>query len=164
VTDALADTAEPPPEEKKEDEAALAALKKLAGKSSAGETVAVFQSAMARLEKIDADSRDSAAALDLSSRRELIGELVKCGAEFPSTAWKGKPEDRVPVDRLASESLESLRERVSLHKKNRPQKIETPSSAVDADGLTPDEVKLTAKMNAEQKARFVALRKERRKG
>jgi hypothetical protein len=57
------------------------------------------------------------ATLELSSRFELVAELVKLGVEFPSTAFVGDPADRKLVARLSSESITDLRARVAVVKK-----------------------------------------------
>jgi hypothetical protein len=115
---ALADNADAPPpaagDTEEEKQAALAKLKKITGKASLGEAVSAFETLSAMVSKLDADAR----ALDLSSRRELVSDLVKLGVEFPSTAWKGEPEKREPCARLMAEPLDELRARVALHKAN----------------------------------------------
>lgn len=114
-----ADPAPPAPEEA----AALAVLKKLTGKESVGEAVAEFAALSARVDKINAD----AAVLELSSRRELVGRLVKHGHELPGTAWlplaAGADEKapRTPCKRLADEPIDELRARVELLCKGAPK-------------------------------------------
>lgn len=56
------------------------------------------------------------AAAELEQRRGLIAELVQLGIEFPSTAWDGEPEKRVPCARLNVESIAQLRDRVAKHR------------------------------------------------
>lgn len=120
---ALGDAAdEPKPGD--EQKAALAALTALTGKASAGEAVAFLSKAIDRLAKVEARE----AALELSSRRELVADLVKLGAETPATAWEGKAEDRNPCKRLSAEPIDDLRERVEALSKANPgqRKAEPP--------------------------------------
>jgi len=135
--------------------AALAALCKLTGKTGPGEAIVALTALQAQVEKLAAES----AAVELTQRRELVGELVKLGVEFPSTAWDGEPKDRKPVERLAKEPIEGLRARVVQLRALRPTTGVKPP--VESD-LSESEMKLTAKMTPEQKARFVALRATRR--
>jgi len=62
------------------------------------------------------EERATRATLELSSRFELVGELVKLGVEFPSTAFVGDPADRKLVARLSSEPIPELRARVATLK------------------------------------------------
>jgi hypothetical protein len=112
-SDALADTADPPAEEeaKPAEATALSRAVKLAEKQAAE-----IEKLTARLSKLES----SANAAENAERVKLVGELVKLGVEFPATAWEGKPEAKKPVARLASEPIESLRQRVELHRKNAP--------------------------------------------
>ena len=136
--------------------AALSALRALTGKESAGEAVSVIALKFAQLDKIT----ESQMALDASSRRELVGELVKLGAEVPATAWEGDAEKRLPVERLRNESVDSMRSRVTALRASRPEQLDhTPP--VNDSTLTPEEEKLCAAFTPAQKARFVALRASR---
>ena len=151
-TDALSDNAETPAPAPEEDPTALTALsvalKELTGSESPGEIVTWLKGIAQRIDSLDADR----AALELSSRRELVGTLVKLGVEFPSTAWEGDPKNRKPVKRLADEPIEELRARVKLLSAARPRTGgEKPTSAetltiTDAHrvgakklGITPEE-------------------------
>jgi hypothetical protein len=104
-------------------------------------------------------------ALDASSRLELVGELVKLGAELPATAWEGNPEDRKPCSRLVAEPVEAMRSRVAALRAARPdghQGPKPPAPKRDAEGLTTEEKEMADKMNPAQRSRYVALRLARR--
>lgn len=140
--EAMAETPETPenpaaPGEEPAAAAALSVLTQLTGKASAGEAVTWLRERFARIDTLDADR----AALDLSSRRELIANLVELGVEFPSTAWEGDPAKRMPVKRLSDEPLESLRSRIALLQKARPASPKAPRSAApDVTTLTDSEL------------------------
>lgn len=144
---AAADPAAPKPEEA----AAMSALMKLTGKASLGEAIAHYTSLATRVTKLDADS----AVLELSSRRELVGDLVKLGAELPATAWEPLADNaaadapRTPVKRLMSEPVADLRARVALLGKSKPAaaKIEPPEAGGTDTliALSKDEVAFCAK-------------------
>lgn len=63
-----------------------------------------------------------AAALEGVERRGLVADLVRLEVEVPATAWVDPEKtgaDLVPVPRLATEDIVSLRKRVSLIKSTR---------------------------------------------
>lgn len=127
---ALADNADAT--DNQDEQAAGRALKRLTGCNSAGEAIKAFESLRARVDTLDAER----AALELSSRRELVADLVKLGVELPATAWEGEPEKRNPCKRLMNEPIDDLRKRVAALKKARPVKrlsrdIEPPESGED---------------------------------
>jgi phage I-like protein len=131
--EALNDTGEPDPkatEDKKALSAAIVELRTLTGKSSVGEIVTELKAWGATL--TEAQKRQD--VLDLSSRKELVGQLVKLGVEDPATAWEGDPKDRVPVERLMTEPLTSLRSRVATYaltrNKTKPNTPPTSSPSV----------------------------------
>jgi hypothetical protein len=135
AADPLAAGADPLPEE---EVAAMAVLKKLTGKVSVGEAVAEYAAMSARIGKIEADAQ----VLEDSSRRELVGKLVKLGAELPATAWEPLADDadpkapRTPVKRLRTEPIADLRARVEALSKAAPVKlsrVEAPESGDDAE-------------------------------
>lgn len=128
--EALAETPEPDPAAE-EEKAALAALKLLTGKSSAGEAVEFLTTLHARVTVLDGER----AALELSSRRELIADLVKLGVEVPATAWEGEPEKRTPSKRLAAEPIAELRARVQLLSKAKPRGREPVAPPPGDDGV-----------------------------
>jgi phage I-like protein len=70
-------------------------------------------------------------ALETAERRKLVGELVKLGAETPATAWSDA-KGTVPVDRLAAESLASLKDRVQKLAAPRGGGARPPSAAAAA--------------------------------
>lgn len=154
----LAEVADTPPAEEDDEEKAMAkALRKFAKCESAGEAIAKLEALEARVAAFDAEE----AARDASSRRELVGELVKLGAETPATAWEGEPEKRVPVKRLADEAVDSLRARVkALSTTRKPTDLKPPASngaqLSAADKKRADEITDPVK-----RAKFVALRQSR---
>lgn len=123
------ENAEPPPVAPGEDEETKAAralareLMTLSRTDSCGAVEKWVKELAAARVKLDAD-RD---ALEASERRSLVTELVTLKAETPGTAWERDAagniptgDARKPVKRLASESLESLRERVAALKPTAP--------------------------------------------
>lgn len=119
---------------------------------------------IARLQKVDAGLVAERAALEGAQRVELVASLVKLNGETPATAW-ADPDKRIPCERLAKESIDSLRTRVVALRALPARAVVTPPTVVtNAAGveatitLTADEEKAAAKMTPEQRARFVALR------
>lgn len=159
VGEAALGCADPPkPEIGAPEEKALSReLSALTGKQSAGEIVAVFRSMSERLGVIEADR----AALDNSARVELVGELVKLGAETPATAWEGDTSRRIPVARLAGEPVLSMRSRVAALRARTPGRVEAPEVLTTEVKLSAAEEALTVNMSPAQKAKFVALRATR---
>ncbi len=154
--DPLAAGADPVPP-KPEEAAALAVLKKLTGKESLGEAVAEFAALSSRVAKLDADAE----ALELSSRRELTGKLVKLGVELPGFAWEALAADakpdapRTPCKRLMAEPIEDLRARVEALSKAAPKpRLEAPASGDDSEEieLSKDELAYCAKHNITKEA------------
>lgn len=129
---ALSGTADDDPtktdEEKKALSAAVAELRSLTGKSSFGEMLATVRRWHSDIEA----AQKRQAALDYSSRQDLVAQLVKLGYETPATAWDGDAKERKPQARLLSEPLSDLRSRV--------QKLsETPRGAGHKPPLKPGE-------------------------
>lgn len=123
-------TPPPPPSAEAPDEPAEDPLKKklcvLAGRPTLSEALDVFTQKLARLSQLDAD----ATRLENAQRVELVAELVKLGAELPSTAWEGDPSKRTPVKRLSAESLDELKARVAKIREargGRPRGPEAPT-------------------------------------
>lgn len=137
-------------------------VKKFCARESVGECVAYLAQVRQTLDKIEQDRT----RVELSARRELVGELVKLGAEVPATAWEGEAAQRNPVARLLSEPIVSLRARVAQLRSARPQLQQqapkAPTQHADEDGLDEDERKLAAGMTPAQRSRFVALRRDRK--
>jgi hypothetical protein len=162
ATEGLAEGADAPPDPK-EVAATTSALRKLTGCASAGEAIEFLTNLKAQVDTLSADR----AALDMSSRRELVGELVKLGVEFPSTAWapeefdaagKGKP--RVPAKRFMAEPLEELRARVVMLRavKKAPPKIEAPEGGSGAETLSADQKAAADRItDPKKKARFLEM-------
>lgn len=132
AADPLAENADPKPPVGNDAGAAamMTALSAITGCKSPGEVVAFFTSLKGRVDSLDA----ARATLDATSRRELVGELVKLGAELPATAWEGDADKMVPVKRLADEPIASMRSRVMQLRKARPTSTEiTPPETERAD-------------------------------
>lgn len=106
--DPLAADPEPAPEAKL---AALKALRALTGCSSLGEAVEALKAWKAARDQ----DATNAAALEETSRAELVGELVKLGYETPATAWEDA-EKKKPAAHLAALSVPALRARVAAFK------------------------------------------------
>jgi phage I-like protein len=153
--DALAENADTAPPKPGEEPAAMSALRKELGELKTSITALTASVSTSNAER---------AANELAERVQLTGDLVKLGAELPATAWEGEGDKRKPVARLLSEPIASLRGRVNLLRKNKPtlktREHEAPES--EATELTDQEKRLTAKMSAEQKAKFVELRNARK--
>ncbi len=97
------------------DAPATAMLLRVTGARNLAEAEPILRSAVTSARTIDADRM----AVTMTARRELIVELIQLGAETPATAWEGRPEDRKPVARLVTETLEGMRARiVSLKARN----------------------------------------------
>lgn len=112
----MAEAPDPPAEDDEEEKTAASLLKRLAGTESIGEAAHVLTGVIADVRALKRER----AALDLSSRKELIARLVKLGVEIPSTAWDGDPDARKPVKRLLDEPLADLRSRVEKLERDRP--------------------------------------------
>lgn len=137
---ALAEGADPPEEDPEEAAATTRALKLLTGCKSGGEAIKMFTTVLKRVDRLDEERE----ALELSSRRELIADLVHLGAEHPSTAWEGDPKDRKPVQRLMGEPIDDLRKRVELLKQHRAGGNVLPIRP-PASGASPDAVQRLSK-------------------
>ncbi len=109
--DALAASAEPTPPTP-EEKALEATLTLLTGADGPAERNAF----LTKLVEERTKHAERVATLELSSRFELVGELVKLGVEFPSTAFVGDPADRKLVARLSAEPIPELRARVATLK------------------------------------------------
>lgn len=115
--------------------------------------------AVVKLQKQVAVHAATAAAVELNTRRELIGELVGLGIEKPATAWKGEPKDRNPVDRLMVEDISDMRARVELHKADGPRKpAEAPAPGTEEIQLSKAEIEFCEK-NKLTPAQFEARKK-----
>jgi phage I-like protein len=98
--------APPPPAQMSEDVSAF--VRRLTGAATAAEGEAQLSAAISNVRTLSADRE----ALELNSRRELIADLVKLGAETPATAWDGDASKRQPCKRLSAEPIDAMRERV----------------------------------------------------
>jgi hypothetical protein len=136
--------------------AAMSLIGTLVGKASEGEIVAAVRT----LAQSHQSSADAQAALDRTSRIELVGQLVKLGVEYPSTAWAGKPEDHVPAAHLSAEPLDGLRARVAkLSALRAPEGNAHPEATTE---LSADEQAAADKIkDPGHKERFIAARLSR---
>jgi ribosomal protein L12E/L44/L45/RPP1/RPP2 len=121
-SDPLAASAEPTPPTPDE-EALDATLTLLTGAAGPAERYTY----LTKLVEERAKLAERTATLELSSRFELVAELVKFGVEFPSTAFVGDPADRKLVARLSAEPISELRDRVATVKQARGAQIAPPT-------------------------------------
>jgi len=131
---AAADPAAPKPEDEKP-----SALSKALGFATDAEAAAEIKRLQGAVAKQTADTEQ----VELSARRELVGDLVKLGAELPAFAWEPRAKDTdplVPAKRLCVEPIESLRARVVALKKAKP---EIKSAAHEAPESGTVEIKLS---------------------
>lgn len=124
--DALADApAEEVDEESKLAKMLTAKLSKLTGRKEVGEIIAAVESWDSRIKTIE----DREAAIELSQRRELIGDLIALKVETPADAWAGEAKDRTPVARLMVEPVADMRARVERLKASAPKGVKPPKTA-----------------------------------
>lgn len=139
-SEALAETAEEPPtaepgqSEPAAEAEAMRQLSRLVGKESPGEVLATVRAWKASRDK----AAKALAALDETSRLELVGELVKLGREEPSTAWDD-PDKRIPARIYRDMPISELRSRVEKFRKlgrvpSRAEGEAPPASSLDLDG------------------------------
>jgi hypothetical protein len=151
------------------------AARELTGRESIGEAVTALRSVFADRDAAAAREAERVAALDLSSRRELIATLVSIGAETPATAWSRTRadgtectvDDRVPCARLAAEPLADLRSRVEAMRTARGgatgrTQAQPPAVVAGVDGLTEAETRAMNKLPENKRAEYKALRLARR--
>jgi hypothetical protein len=109
-------------------------LQKATGQKSTGEAVAI----LGKMLKEHTSLQRQNDALHLSSKRDMVVQLIKLGVETPSTAWKGPAEKRIPADRLMGESLDSMRSRIAVLSKARGKQPRPPTRSsggpTDPDG------------------------------
>ncbi len=169
-----AEAATPAPEDDEEKKpemmAAARLVLSLTGKSNAGEAMAEMarRSALAvDLEAREAKLAKDRATIEANERRELVGKLVKCGAETPAFAWasdaKGLPDGKTPADEYAAMPLERLRAKVLARSAApKPSAPKPPAGTSAVTGLSDREVAMckTKKIDpakyAEQKAAIAA--------
>mgnify|MGYP001588982293 CR=1 FL=1 len=159
----------PPPEPQDAmpaaDMAAIESIYRTTGKATLPEAAASVAGIVkaANDAKAQAETREREAALQLAAfeageRRRLTAELVKSGAEMPSTAWEkdanGAPDASKPAAHLAAMSVEQLKARVAAFASRGVAAAVQPPAATDfeipprvlegfqAKGITGD--KLTA--------------------
>lgn len=111
--------------------AAASALRATFPGVTISEAIGKLESLSKRIKDLDAE----AASLESAQRVELVAELVKLGFETPGTAWQGDAANRTPVQRLMSEPLKDLRERVTaLRATPRVEQKPPPTGDAGADG------------------------------
>lgn len=143
------------PQDPTPEQAMAQALSAVFGKTSPGEIVEAVKSLSAKVDALELRDR----VLDESARVELVGELVKLGAETPATAWEGEPSAKKPVARLSSEPVSSLRARVAQLSADPSRKREEVKPPTGTLQLSADDAKLAAKLpEGPQRDRFIALR------
>lgn len=141
---------------------ALRAIAKLSGKTDISENIAEIETWRAshlELEEARAKLAKDRTTLESGERRRLVGELVKLGAETPATAW-ADDDAKAPVKRLADEPIAELRARVAKLAKAKgvvTKPAPTPPAG-DANGLTPEQIKICADTGCKPEV-FAALRK-----
>jgi phage I-like protein len=144
---------EPPPDANL---VAALALRRLTGREDTTEAIAELRRMRDTVASLSAE-RDAEV---LDERRTLVGELVRLGVEYPSTAWAGDADLRTPVARLASEPIAELRARVATLRTLCPTTDVARPPVSRA--ITDIESRLTAGMTDQQRADYVALRATRR--
>jgi hypothetical protein len=163
-TPAAAAAAAPPVMAAARIKVATAVLARLSGKKEIGEVVAdveAWRASHIELEKSRTKLAQDRTTLESSERRRLTGELVKLGAETPATAWSDD-DGKVPVERIAKEPIEELRARVAkltaAKGKKKDDPTPPPSGGGDANGLTPEQLKICADTGCKPEV-FAQLRK-----
>lgn len=150
--DPLAASAEPTPEQT----ALSATLVTLTGAAGPAEQTAF----LAKLLAERGAHAEHAAALELSSRYELVGELVKLNVEYPATAFVGDPVERKLVPRLANEPIADLRARVVAVKAAKGAKQNIPPTRGGGEVVTLSAVDVAAAKKAGMTAeQFIAAKK-----
>ncbi len=124
-------TAEPPdPDPEKDDAEAMArALSNMLKVQSAAEVVAAVKALSADVAAL----KLSREADEHNERVQLVGELVKLGAELPATAW-ADADKRVPVDVLRTMPMPALRARVEAFRQA-PRALAATPPAQGATGI-----------------------------
>lgn len=110
----------------------LSTLAEMTGTENPGEIVEQVRAWSAS----HAAAAERTAALEASSRRALVAELVTLGAETPRTAWEDE-ERKTPVARLRAEAVADMRARVAELKARQPAAPKPPRSvtmSVSGDG------------------------------
>ena len=131
AADPLAASAEPAPPTP-EEKAREAALTLLTGATGPAEQTVYLTALIAETAK----QVEQIAALEMGSRRELVGELVKLSAEVPATAWVGDPKDRIVSPRLLAEPLPELRARFAVLKQSKVAPPAPPTRATETVTLS----------------------------
>lgn len=155
------DAADAPPEEQLAMNALATEAISLTGRTGAGEALVALRAVFAEREAAAQRAREEAAARDLSSRRELVGELVQLRAETPATAWEDA-DKRIPSKRLAAMPLDELRGhvaalRAAYGKQVSGGAVQPPARAEDS-GLTPAEQAIMAKLPEDKREEYRQLR------
>jgi hypothetical protein len=165
ATAAAADTpSEADDDEAKEESAALA--KALSQSLGVDASAAAIVGEVKRLRNEVRALSLAREAEEQSQRVELVGELVKLGAELPATAW-ADPDGRKPASWLATMPIDTLRQRVEAFRaRPRPAEPKPPKrDALDATALSDaDRIRAEGIEDKAARARFIALRLSRQGG
>ena len=105
--------AEDTDEDKQDEEEKLSAFSQVV-KLTASTTPAEALETVTAWSKRIAEVEVREVEIDLAERVTLTSQLVKLGAELPSTAWEGDASKKKPVQRLLSEDIAGLRKRVQI--------------------------------------------------
>ena len=97
--------------------------------------------------------------IESTERRACVGELVKLGVEIPATAWEDEAGS-VPVARLRSESLASMKARIAKLSAVKSQPVRRNPPVADVSGLTPRELQICAESGCSPE-RYAALKAQR---
>lgn len=153
------DAADAPPEEQLAMNALATEAISLTGRTGAGEALVALRAVFAEREAAAQRAREEAAARDLSSRRELVGELVQLRAETPATAWEDA-DKRIPCKRLAAMPLDELRGHVVALRAayGRASGAVQPPARSEDSGLTPADQAIMAKLPEDKRDEYRRLR------
>jgi len=167
--EAAAETAAPPAKEEEKPEAVAAAasrLMRLSGAESfvgAVAEVEVWRASHIKLETETARLAAERAVLEAAKRREMVAELVKLGAEFPSTVWADDSATKIKSRWLAM-SMADLEAHVSEQRAARGGKAPPPKTpvggTVDANGLDARELQICKETGCDPKT-FAMLKSRR---
>lgn len=110
---------------------AKSSLAKLTGAKDDAEAVANYKAMQLQVTALTAERNEEQAV----ARAELVGELVKLGAETPATAWEDA-DKKIPKKRFSTETLSELKTRVEALRASKPKsrEIEAPRES-EADAI-----------------------------
>jgi len=138
----------------------------LSGKSDPGAALAELSRRsrlIADVEAREAKLASDRAAIELSERKALVASLVKLGAETPATAWSDASAT-APCQRLSSEPIESMRERVAALGNAKPGiKVSQPMQAHGSVAALSDKELAICKETNVDPAEFAARKAQLKK-